>query len=152
MKGMLAAAAAALACLGPAAAAGGVLVARNPATVYDAPSENGRPLFLLSLDYPLVVLSRTTAWLTVCMHDGSVGYVSARDVRPGNGAIVLNRSQVRTAPGPAAGAVAFTADQGLMLSVTGAAAGEWLPIRHVSGRKGYIHRDNLFSAAAGNNC
>ena len=150
MKGLLAAAAA-LACLVPAAAEG-VLVARNPATVYDAPSENGQPLFLLSLDYPLIVLSRTAAWLTVCMHDGNVGYVSARDVRPGNGAIVLARTQVRSAPGPAAGRISFTADQGLMLAVTGPPEGEWLPIRHVSGRRGYIHRGDLFSADASNSC
>ena len=151
MKRLLAAAAV-LACLAPAAAAEGVLVARNPATIYDAPSENGRRLFLLSLDYPLTVLSRTAAWLTVCMHDGSVGYISARDVKPGNGAIVLTRTQVRTAPGPAAGRISFTADQGLMLAVEGPPKGEWLPIRHVSGRKGYINRGDLFSAEASSSC
>ena len=151
MKRLLAATAA-IACFTTAAAVEGVLVARNPATVYDAPSRNSQPLFLLSLGYPLIVLSQTADWLTVCMHDGNVGYVSARDVKTGSGAIVLTRTQVRSAPSPSSGAVVFTADQGLMLSVTGTATGKWLPIRHISGRKGYIHRDDLFAADASHNC
>ncbi|MCY4324448.1 MAG: SH3 domain-containing protein [Betaproteobacteria bacterium] len=150
MKKLLAAAAA-LACVIPASAAEGVVVVRNPATIYDAPAANGRPLYVLSLDYPLIVLSRTSTWLTVCMHDRSVGYISTRDVKAGNAAMVLRRTQVRTSASAGA-AVAFTADAGLLLSVDGPAAGDWLPVRHGSGRKGYINRGDLFSAAAGSSC
>ncbi len=146
------AAAAALLMAAGAAAADGAAAARNPVTVYDGPSQNSRPLYLLSLDYPLVVISRTSEWLTVCMHDGSVGHIQARDARASAAGTVLARAPVRESPDPL-GAVVFNADKGLLLDVTGDPIGNWLPVAHASsGKQGYIGIASIFAAAAGSSC
>ncbi len=145
------AAALALALAAGSAAADGAATARNPVTVYNGPSQND-PLYLLSLDYPLVVISRTSEWMTVCMHDGTVGNIQARDAKDASGGIVLARSPVRESPDPL-GAVVFNADKGLLLDVAGDPVGNWLPVAHASsGKKGYIGIANIFAAAAGSSC
>ena len=115
----------------------GVVAALMPVVVYDGPSENGLPRYLLGKGYPLVVISDTDDWLTVCMHDGSSGYVNRRDTLPGNNVIVLDSTILRSDPNPD-GTVKMKLGRGLMLASTGDQISGWLPVRHENGISGFV--------------
>ena len=132
--------------LGAALAQAGMVTARLPVIVYDGPSENATPRYLLGKGYPLVVISETTDWLTVCMHDGTTGNVHRRDTRPGNHVIVLTPTSVRVEPNPSA-LLLLKAGQNLMLANTGDVINGWLPVRHTSGVAGFLAATDVWGYA-----
>ena len=132
----LATACAALA-MAAAWASAGVVAARTPVVVYDGPSDSSTPRYLLGGGYPLVVISETTDWLTVCMHDGTNGYVPRRDTRPGDNVVVVSATVVRSEPNPDA-AVVLNAAPLLLLTTTGDIFSGWLPVRHDGGQTGFV--------------
>ncbi len=115
----------------------GLVAARLPIVIYDGPSEDAAPRYLLGKGYPLVVISETSDWLTVCMHDGTSGHVHRRDTRPGDNVVALQPTAVREQPNPS-GTVVIRAGRELLLSNTGDVISGWLPVRHASGTSGFV--------------
>ena len=126
------------------------VAAHQAVVVYDGPSE-GKPLYLLSLNYPLLILSQTQEWLKVCLHDGDLGYVRQRDARLGSTAIAKSRTAVRVDPNNRS-KVAFTVDKQQLLFVQGDPIGGWLPVRHTEGKNGFADIRTVFSAISGGEC
>ena len=120
------------------------IVARNmPVIVYSGPSENSTPNFLLGEGYPLVVISETNDWLTICLHDRTSGYVRLGDTKPGNNVVVLRPTAIREEPAPQSPRL-MLADYNLLLASTGEVIDGWLPVRHITGTTGFIPAKDIW--------
>lgn len=124
-------------------AVAGNVAARLPVVVFDGPSENSTPRYLLGKGYPVVILSETATWLKVCLHDRANGYLQRRDVVPGNNVIVTRPTELRADPS-AAGAVVLQANTDLLLTSTGEAISGWLPVYHASGNSGFVSLQDVW--------
>ncbi len=121
----------------------GRVAGRTPIIVYSGPSENSTPSFLLSEDYPLVVISETSTWLTICMHDQTSGHVLLQDSKPGDNVVVIRPSTVYEEPSLQA-AQLMLAGNNLLLASTGEIINGWLPVRHRAGTTGFILADDVW--------
>ena len=131
-------AAAALLLAGAAAAADWRTVGEAGALLYDAPSAQATPLYVVSAHYPLEVIVELEAWAKVRDHTGAITWVQ-------KSSLTDRRSVLVTAPAtqvhlrPEAGApVAFVAAQNVALEFLEAAPGGWLHVRHADGADGYL--------------
>jgi SH3-like domain-containing protein len=134
------AAAIVLAFAGAAAQAAGefLSVGEPVAVLYDAPSRNAKPLYVVSRHYPVEVIVNLEAWVKVRDHTGALAWVERR-------LLADQRMVVVTAPSaearvrPEEGApVAFVAAQNVALELLGFVPGGWLRVRHADGANGYL--------------
>lgn len=145
MARLAAAACLALACA--AAQAGEFLSVGEPSAVlYDAPSRNAKPLYVVSQHYPLEVIVNLEAWVKVRDHTGALTWVERR-------LLAEQRMVVVTAPSaearvrPEEGApVAFVAAQNVALELLGFVPGGWLRVRHADGANGYVLASAVWGA------
>lgn len=122
----------------PAAAADWRTVGEKGALLYDAPSREATPLYVVSASYPLEVIVELEAWAKVRDHTGSLTWVE-------KSALTERRCILVTQPGtqvhlrPEDGApVAFVAAENLALELLETAPGGWLHVRHADGADGYL--------------
>ncbi len=113
-------------------------VAEPTAVLYDAPSRNAKPLYVVSKFYPLEVIVNLEAWVKVRDHTGALTWVERR-------LLAEQRMVVVTAPSaearvrPEDGApVAFVVAQNVALELIGFVPGGWLRVRHADGSNGYL--------------
>jgi len=136
---MRSAAAVILALAAAVAQAGEFLSVGEPAAVlYDAPSRNAKPLYVVSRHYPVEVIVNLEAWVKVRDHTGALAWVERR-------LLVDQRMVVVTVPSaearlrPEEGApVAFVVAQNVALELLGFVPGGWLRVRHADGANGYL--------------
>ena len=121
----------------------GFVTARQPVIIYDGPSTDSNPRYLLGKDYPVTIISETSQWLKVCLHDQTTGYLERRDVVPGNNVIVIRPTVLRSDPSDSGGRM-FKAAPQLLLTSTGEPIGGWLPIRHSSGSTGFVQLQDIW--------
>jgi SH3-like domain-containing protein len=126
----------------PAAAAEFRVVGDDAAVLYDAPSRQATPLFVVTRHYPLEIVVELEAWAKVRDHAGALSWVEKR-------LLTDKRMVVVTAPSaeahvrPEDGApVSFVAAQNVALELLpaeaeGAASG-WLHVRHEDGADGFL--------------
>jgi SH3-like domain-containing protein len=133
-----AAAALVLAAAATAAQAQFLSVGENATVLYDAPSRNAKPLYVVSRHYPLEVIVNLEAWVKVRDHTGALTWVERKT-------LVDRRMVVVTAPSaearvrPEDGApTAFVAAQNVALELLGMVPGGWLRVRHADGADGYL--------------
>jgi len=129
---------AALLFAGAAAAADWRTVGEAGALLYDAPSAQATPLYVLTAHYPLEVIVELETWAKVRDHTGAITWVQ-------KSSLTEKRSVLVTAPAtqvhlrPEEGApVAFVAAQNVALEFLEAAPGGWLHVRHADGADGYL--------------
>ena len=129
---------AALLFAGAAAAADWRTVGEGGALLYDAPSAQATPLYVVTALYPLEVIVELEAWAKVRDHAGAITWVQ-------KSALTEKRSVLVTAPAtpvhlrPEEGApVAFVAAQSVALELLEAAPGGWLHVPHADGADGYL--------------
>jgi SH3-like domain-containing protein len=108
------------------------------ALLYDAPSAQATPLYVLTALYPLEVIVELEAWAKVRDHAGAITWVQ-------KSALTEKRAVLVTAPAtqvhlrPEEGApVAFVAAQNVALEFLEAAPGGWVHVRHADGADGYL--------------
>jgi SH3 domain protein len=113
-------------------------VGEAAAVLYDAPSRNAKPLYVVSRFYPLEVIVNLEAWVKVRDQTGALSWVERR-------LLVDKRTVVVTTPSaeahtrPEAGSpVAFVAAQNVALELLGFVPGGWLRVRHADGADGYL--------------
>lgn len=141
-----AAAALLLAAAATAAQAQFLSVGENAAVLYDAPSRNAKPLYVVSRHYPLEVIVNLEAWVKVRDHTGALTWVERKT-------LVEQRMVVVTAPSaearvrPEDGApAAFVAVQNVALELLGMVPGGWLRVRHPDGADGYLRTSLVWGA------
>lgn len=121
-------------------------VGENATVLYDAPSRNAKPLYVVSRHYPLEVIVNLDAWVKVRDHTGALTWVERKT-------LVDQRMVVVTAPSaearvrPEDGApVAFVAVQNVALQLLGMVPGGWLRVRHPDGADGYLRTSLVWGA------
>jgi SH3 domain protein len=121
-----------------AAAADFRSVQENAVLLYDAPSRAAKPLFVVSRNYPLEVISTSGAWLKVRDHAGALTWIETKSV--GDKRMVLvTEPQVEVRARPEEGApAAFSAAQNVVLELIEGATSGWLRVRHADGATGYL--------------
>jgi SH3-like domain-containing protein len=107
------------------------------AVLYDAPSREARPLFVVSKGYPLEVIVQTDAWLKVRDEAGALTWVEKKSLGDKRMVIVASpRVDVRKSADESS-PVSFSAVQDVALEVVGVLPG-WLHVRHADGAEGWL--------------
>jgi SH3-like domain-containing protein len=146
LRAALAAAALAAAFAAPAAAADYRSVQENAAVLYDAPSRQATPLFVVSRLYPLEVIVELEAWSKVRDHTGALTWIEKRALGQKRTVLVVTPSaEARVRPDDGA-PVAFVAAQNVALELLGAAEGGWIRVRHADGADGYLRLTQIWGA------
>jgi SH3-like domain-containing protein len=130
----------------PAAAGEFRAVGENAAVLYDAPSRQATPLFVVTRHYPLELLVELEAWVKVRDHTGAISWVEKR-LLTDKRMVVVTATSAEAHQRPEDGApVAFIAAQNVALELLepaqkGAQDGsqsEWLHVRHADGADGFL--------------
>jgi SH3-like domain-containing protein len=121
-----------------AAGAGDWRVAETTAVLYDAPSLEAKPLYVVSRDYPLELVVDLENWVKVRDHTGAVSWVEKSLLAEKRTVLItMERAEARVRPEDDA-PVAFFAAQNVVLELIEAAPEGWLHVRHADGETGYL--------------
>jgi SH3-like domain-containing protein len=119
-------------------------VGAAPVILYDAPSTKGGKLFVVPRGAPLEVVLAYGEWLKVRDVSGEVAWTEAKGLSAKRNVIVrVANLKIRATPDDAAIAV-FSADKGVLLELTEAAAGGWIKVRHRDGLVGYVKNSEVW--------
>ncbi|MES2349220.1 MAG: SH3 domain-containing protein [Pseudomonadota bacterium] len=119
-------------------------VGSAPVILYDAPSTKGGKLFVVPRGAPLEVVLAYGDWLKVRDVNGELAWTEAKGLTTKRNVIIRTPNlKIRATPDDSAAAV-FTADKGVLLEVTEAAAGGWLKVRHRDGLVGYVKNSEVW--------
>jgi len=110
----------------------------NAAVLYDAPSRQATPLFVVSRNYPLEVIVNLEAWVKVRDHAGALTWVEKKALGDKRMVLVTAPSaEARERPDDGARS-AFSAAQNVALELVEVAPGGWLRVRHADGATGFM--------------
>ena len=119
-------------------------VGAAPVILYDAPSTKGGKLFVVPRGTPLEVVLAYGDWLKVRDVNGELAWTEAKGLSSKHNVVVRAANlKIRATPDDG-GAAVFTADKGVLLEVTEAAAGGWLKVRHRDGLSGYVKNSEVW--------
>ena len=119
-------------------------VGAAPVILYDAPSTKGGKLFVVPRGAPLEVVLAYGEWLKVRDVNGELAWTEAKGLTAKRNVIIRTPNlKIRATPDDGASPV-FTADKGVLLEVTEAAAGGWLKVRHRDGLIGYVKNSEVW--------
>jgi SH3-like domain-containing protein len=114
-------------------------VGENAVILYDAPSRNAKPLYVVSRQYPLEVIVNLEAWVKVRDASGALTWVERK-------ALVEQRTVVITAPSAEARVRPEDGAQNVVLELLGMVPGGWLRVRHADGANGYLRSSVVWGA------
>jgi SH3-like domain-containing protein len=110
----------------------------NAAVLYDAPSRQATPLFVVSRSYPLEVIVNLEAWVKVRDHAGALSWIEKKALGDKRMLLVTAPStEARQRPEDAA-PVVFSAAQNVALELVEIAPNGWLRVRHGDGASGFV--------------
>jgi SH3-like domain-containing protein len=113
-------------------------VGDDGAILYDAPSRQATPLFVVSKAYPLEVIAQTDAWVKVRDAAGALTWVERRRLAERRTVLVTAPlAEAHQRPDEAA-PVAFVAAKDVALDYVDAAPNGWVHVRHADGADGYL--------------
>lgn len=129
---------------GRASAADFRSVQENAAVLYDAPSRQATPLFVVSRSYPLEVIVNLEAWVKVRDHAGALTWVERKALSEKRTVLVTAPSaEVRSRAEDGAPAV-FNAAQNVALDLVEIAPNGWLRVRHSDGATGFVRAASVW--------
>jgi len=113
-------------------------VQETAAVLYDAPSRQATPLYVVSHDYPLEVIVTLEAWVKVRDQAGALTWIEKKALGGKRMVLVtVPLAEVRQAADDGAPA-AFSAAQNVALELLEIAPNGWLRVRHASGAAGFV--------------
>jgi SH3-like domain-containing protein len=113
-------------------------VGGQPAVLYDAPSMQATPLYVVSPKYPLEVIVELGAWIKVRDQTGALSWVQGSALTDQHTVLVTApAAQVHVQPDDNS-PIAFTAAQNVVLDLLGTVPGGWLRVRLADGASGYV--------------
>lgn len=119
-------------------------VQENTAVLYDAPSRQAKPLYVVSRSYPLEVIVNLEAWVKVRDHAGALSWIEKKALGDKRMLLVTAPvAQARERPEDAA-PLAFSAAQNVALELVEAAPNGWLRVRHGDGATGFVRAASLW--------
>jgi SH3-like domain-containing protein len=116
----------------------------SAAVLYDAPSRQATPLYVVSRSYPLEVIVNLEAWVKVRDHAGALSWIEKKAL--GDKRMVLvtaPAAEARQRAEDAAPAV-FSAAQNVALELIEIAPNGWLRVRHSDGASGYLRAASVW--------
>lgn len=113
-------------------------VGEGGAILYDAPSREATPLYVVTMDYPLELVVQTEHWVKVRDHTGALSWVEKQRLGERH-TVVVTASSAEAHLRPEENApIAFVAAQDVALELVAQAPGGWVHVRHADGADGYL--------------
>jgi len=128
----------------PAAAGEFRVVGENSAVLYDAPSRQATPLFVVTPNYPLELVVELEAWAKVRDHAGAISWIEKRLLSDKRMVVVTAPSAEAHERPEDAAPVAFVAEQNVALELIEPAAAGWLHVRHADGADGFVRASSCW--------
>lgn len=113
-------------------------IAAPKAVLYDAPSTQGKKLFVIGQGYPVEVIVNLGEWLKVRDNQGGLSWVEDKQLASKRTVLVtLNQAEVRQSA-DAASALVCHVEKDVVLDLLEPATNGWVKVRHRDGLVGYI--------------
>jgi len=113
-------------------------VGEGGAVLYDAPSREATPLYVVTKDYPLELIAQTEHWAKVRDHTGALSWIEKPRLG-GRHTVVVTAKSAEAHTRPEDGApIAFVAAEEVALELVEQVPGGWLRVRHADGVQGYL--------------
>jgi SH3-like domain-containing protein len=110
----------------------------EPALLYDAPSQQGRPLFAIARGTPVETVVVLDAWVKVRDPKGDLTWIERRLLSEKRMVIVkADRAQVRVQPEDPAPLV-FEAERDVLLEFLEPGPTGWVKVQHRGGQQGFV--------------
>lgn len=113
-------------------------VAVPRAVLYDAPSAQGKKLFVVSQYYPLEVIVNLGEWIKVRDAGGGLAWIEAKQLTDKRTVLVRAEAAEARESADAAARPVFRASKDVALELLEAAPAGWAKVRHRDGLTGYI--------------
>jgi SH3-like domain-containing protein len=133
-----------LLCASVAGAAEFRSVQENAAVLYDAPSRQATPLFVVSRSYPLEVIVNLEAWVKVRDHAGALTWIEKKALGDKRMVLVTAPSVEARQRAEDGAPVAFGAAQNVVLELVEIAPNGWLRVRHGDGAVGFVRAASVW--------
>lgn len=119
-------------------------VGAAPATLYDAPSEKGRKVFVAPRGMPVEVVLTYGDWTKIRDVAGDLSWIESKTLSPKRTLIAnVANIKVRAAADESSGLV-FSADKGVLLELAEPMASGWVKVRHRDGQGGYVKASEVW--------
>ena len=116
----------------------------EPAILYDAPSKQGKPLFVIQRHTPVEVVVNIDRWTKVREPAGSLLWLERRVLSEKRTAIITAaRADIRQRPDSAA-PLAFEAVKDVVIELVDKPADGWVKVRHRDGSTGFIRANQIW--------
>ena len=116
----------------------------SAAVLYDAPSRQATPLYVVSRSYPLEVIVNLEAWVKVRDHAGALTWIERKALGDRRMVLVTAPSaDARQRPEDGAPSV-FSAAQNVALELLEIAPNGWLRVRHADGASGFVRAASVW--------
>ena len=110
----------------------------EPALMYDAPSQQGKPLYAIARGTPVEAVVVLDAWGKVRDAKGELAWLEKRLLSEKRTLLVkADRAQVRAQPDDTA-PMAFEADRDVLLDFLEPGPTGWVKVRHRDGQQGFV--------------
>ncbi|WP_374479760.1 SH3 domain-containing protein [Zoogloea sp.] len=116
----------------------------EPAILYDAPSKQGKPMFVIQRYTPVEAVVNIDRWVKVRDPAGSMLWLERRQLSEKRTVIVTAaRADIRQKPDSAA-PLAFEAVKDVVLELTDKPADGWVKVKHRDGTVGFVRANQVW--------
>ena len=116
----------------------------EPAILYDAPSKQGKPMFVIQRYTPVEAVVNIDRWVKVREPAGSMLWLERRQLSDKRTVIVTAaRADIRQKPDSAA-PLAFEAVKDVVLELADKPADGWVKVKHRDGTVGFIRANQVW--------
>jgi SH3-like domain-containing protein len=114
------------------------------ALLYDAPSQQAKPLFVIARGTPVESVVALDAWVKIRDPKGDLTWIEKRQLTDRRTVLVTaDRAQVRTQTDDKA-TIVFEAEKDVVLELLDSAPAGWAKVRHRDGLQGYIRASQVW--------
>ncbi len=114
------------------------------ATLYDAPSQRAKKLFLIRLGTPVEAVVRLEGWAKVRDAEGTLAWIESGQLSDRRSLIVTAADGVLRASASDEAAVLARLDKWVVLEYLAPAAAGWVQVRHRDGLQGHIRATQVW--------
>jgi SH3-like domain-containing protein len=113
-------------------------IGSDPAVAYDAPGAKGRKVFVAPRGMPVETILTYGDWTKVRDSAGDLFWLESKVLTPKRMLVVKVANAKVRASADDSGALAFSADKGVLLEMAEPATSGWLKVKHRDGQSGYV--------------